>query len=231
LAIYSLHHSAIGKTTHRPGTAGAHVAYVTRRRAASAVLAARMPIPAPGVAMATRAWFDAEEAASRKNGRVADKIMCALPRELDAAERQALIRDFAEAATVGRAPWLAAIHDRGKDAHNPHVHIIVRDRDPLTGKRAVGLSEKGSTDRLRLLWEEHANRALAEAGAEARIDRRSLADRGIERVAEIHVGPRPMEMEARGVKPESRDRVDARGREIRWATEIDQGRTRAERRA
>ena len=87
MAIYSLHHSAIGRTTHRPGTAGAHVSYVTRPRAASAVLAARMPMPA-------RAWFDAEEAASRKNGRVADKVMCALPRELDAAQRQALIRRF-----------------------------------------------------------------------------------------------------------------------------------------
>ena len=230
MAIYSLHHSAIGKTTHAAGTAGAHVRYVTRVRAAAAVLSARMPVAAPGKADQTRAWFDAEETASRKNARVADKLMLALPIELDAEQQVDLVRRFAEVATAGRAPWLAAIHAKGKDVKNPHCHLVIRDRDPTTGKRAVGLSEKGSTDRLRVLWEEHANAALAAAGSAARVDRRSLADQGIEREPEIHVGPKPQAMQARGVRPESRDLIDAGGREIRW-TEIDAGRTRAERRA
>jgi hypothetical protein len=230
LAIYSLHHSAIGRTTHDRGTAGAHVAYVTRRSAAAAVVSARMPVAAPGAARETRAWFDAEEEGSRKNARVADKLMLALPIELDAEQQVGLVQGFAEAATAGRAPWLAAIHAKGKDAKNPHCHLVIRDRDPKTGKRAVGLSEKGSTDRLRALWEQRANAALEAAGVMARIDRRSLLDQGISRQAEIHVGPKSKAMEARGVRPESRDRYDARGRAILWASEIDQGRSRTERR-
>jgi len=229
VAIYSVHHSSIGKTTHQPGTASAHVSYITRRSAARAVMSARMPIAAPGQGGAVRAWFDLEEAASRKNGRVADRLMLALPRELDGEQRQKLVQDFAEAATAGRAPWLFAIHDKGKDAGNPHAHCLIRDRDPTTGKRVVGLSEKGSTDRLREMWESHANAALAAAGAEARIDRRSLAAQGVDRAAEIHVGPISFAMEERGVRPHSHDRFDATGREIRWS-EIDAGRTRAERR-
>lgn len=190
MAIYSLHHSAIGKTTHQAGTAGAHIAYVTRRRAAVAVLAARLPVAKPGAASEARAWFDGHEAKSRKNARVADRIMIALPIELDAEQRQALVADFAEALTDRRAPWLAAIHATGKDSANPHAHVVVVDRDPKTGKRVIGLSEKGSTDRLRALWEERANVALAAAGIAVRIDRRSLADQGIDRQAEIHVGPK-----------------------------------------
>lgn len=41
-----------------------------------------------------RAWLDAAEQADRKNARVIDKVMVALPLELDAAQREALIRVF-----------------------------------------------------------------------------------------------------------------------------------------
>ena len=76
------------------------------------------------------------------------------------------------------------------------------------------MSQKGSTDRLRLLWEEHANRALEAAGDAARIDRRRLTAQGIDRVPEIHVGPDVVGMDQRGVKLER----------------LNRGRTRAEQR-
>jgi len=144
-----------------------------------------------------------------------DKIMLALPIELDADQRLALLRDFAGQVTQGRAPWLAAIHDQGKDAQNPHAHLVVRDKDPVTGRRVVGLSEKGSTQRLRELWEATANAHLERAGLDARIDRRTLAAQGIDRKAQIHVGPKALAMEARGVRPESKVRKQA-GRVVRY---------------
>lgn len=228
LAIYSLNHSSIGRSTHAAGTGAAHIAYITRPSAARAVVAERMP-DAPREAAA---WLLEQEAAERKNGRVADKIMLALPIELDADQRLALLRDFAGQVTQGRAPWLAAVHDQGKDAANPHAHLVVRDKDPATGRRVVGLSEKGSTERLRELWEATANAHLERAGLDARIDRRTLAAQGIDRKAQIHVGPKALAMEARGVKPVSQVREKG-GRKIRYP-EIDQsvihGRlTRAER--
>ncbi len=203
MAIYSLHHQPIGKSTQaRPHTSAAHVRYITRPSAASRIEARRMP-DKPGRAAAF--MVDGENA-DRKNARVSDKLMLALPRELDAGQRAQLVRDFAEEVTQGRASWLAAFHDQGKDAHNPHAHLIIRDRDPATGKRVAGLSEKGSTDRLRALWEGHANRALEKAGRAERIDRRTLEAQGIERPATVHEGPRAQQMDRRGARPESRMR-------------------------
>lgn len=211
LAIYSLNHSSIGRSTHAAGTGAAHIAYITRPSAARAVVAERMP-DAPREAAA---WLLEQEGGERKNGRVVDKIMLALPIELDADQRLALLRDYAAQVTQGRAPWLAAIHDQGKDAQNPHAHLVVRDKDTVTGRRVIGLSEKGSTQRLRELWEATANAHLERAGLDARIDRRTLAAQGIDRKAQIHVGPKALAMEARGVRPESKVRKQA-GRVVRY---------------
>lgn len=225
LAIYSLSHSSIGRSTHAPGTAGAHIGYITRRGAHAEVVAERMPSD-PKQA---RAWMDQVEAQERKNGRVCDKVMVALPRELSAEQQTALVRTFAEEVTQGRASWIAAIHR--DDTGNPHAHVVIRDKDPETGKRVAGLSEKGSTERLRLAWETAANAALLSKGVQ--IDRRSLKAQGIERTAQIHIGPKAKAMEGRGVRPQSQPRRNRQGRLIRWP-EIDRSvvhghQTRAER--
>lgn len=203
MAIYSLHHQPIGKGTQaRPHTSAAHVRYITRPSAASHIEAGRMPTrPREAAAFMVNA-----EDGDRKNARVSDKLMLALPRELDAQQRAELVRGFAEEVTEGRAPWLAAHHDQGKDVLNPHCHLLIRDRDPATGKRVAGLSERGSTSRLRALWEEHANRALERAGRPERIDRRTLEAQGIARAPTVHEGPKSQQMERRGARPESRSR-------------------------
>lgn len=212
LAIYSLNHRSIGKSTHAPGTAGAHIDYITRDSAARVVLAEHMP----GQRHEAHAWLDQAEASDRKNGRVCDKVMLALPRELSPEERADLVRDFARQVGQGKAPWLAAIHDKGKDTENPHAHLVIRDKDPETGKRVACLSEKGSTERLRELWEATANAHLQRAGHTARIDRRTLAAQGIDRKAQIHVGPRAKAMVEQGKVPVSKIRKDRQGRVIRY---------------
>ena len=226
VAIYSLNHSSIGRSTHAAGTAGAHIGYITRSSACLDVLAERMPSARAGERGGeARAWLDAQEAADRKNARVIDKVMLALPCELTAERQAALVRSFAESITEGRAPWLAAIHQ--DHPGNPHAHLVIRDKDPVTGKRVVGLSEKGSTDRLREAWERHANLALELAGRAERIDRRSLAAQGIDREAQVHVGPKASAIERQGKAVASQVRTTRRGREVRYP-EIDRGRTRAQ---
>lgn len=203
MAIYSLHHSSIGKSTQsRPHTAAAHVDYITRKRAASRLVSGRMP----GDKESATAYVRAQEDRLRKNGRVADKLMLALPRELNADQREALVEGFAEAITAGRASWFGAFHDKGKDVKNPHCHLVVLDRDVDTGKRVFGMSEKGSTERLRKLWEEHANAALARANRSERIDRRTLEAQGKPRRATIHVGVRSGQVIGRNRPIVSRNR-------------------------
>jgi len=185
LAIYSANHGSIGRSTHAAGTAAAHGRYIARPAAASALLGVGIPLERN----AAGAWLEQQEAGERKNGRVIDKVRVALPVELNAKERAALVTAFCqEISQDGRASWLAAVHDRGEDAHNPHAHIIIRDKDRETGKRVAMLSEKGSTERIREAWERHTNQALAQAGHETRVDRRTLAAQGIEREATKHLG-------------------------------------------
>jgi hypothetical protein len=203
VAIYSLHHSSIGKSTQdEPYTAAAHVRYITRTRALGRIDGERMPTDAAEA----MAYMREAEDTSRKNARVIDKVMLALPKELDAEQRVGLVRSFAQEVTKGKAPWLAAFHDKGKDAKNPHCHLVIRDRDPKTNKRVIGMSEVGSTERLRKAWEKHANLALEAAGIEVRIDRRTLEAQGIKRKPTIHEGVRARRMSREGRTPHSRRR-------------------------
>lgn len=228
MAIYSLNHSAIGKQTHAAGTAGAHVRYVTRKQAVPEIIANLIPANRNEA----RAWMEKHEAESRKNARVCDKLIVALPIELDAAQRLALARDFAAKLTEGRVPYYGAIHAAGKDASNPHLHLIVVDRDPETGKRHLLTSEKGSTERFRGLWEQVCNEHLASAGIDTRIDRRTLEAQGIERAPQIHVGAEGQHMNDNVRRPESQAREVgiAAGKKTRQVDypAIDQGRTRKE---
>lgn len=198
MAIYSLRHSKIGRNTHAAGTAGAHLTYITRSKACRFVLGEHMPVPRPGKVEDAKAWMNQQESADRKNARVVDKFMLALPLELDSEQRMAVIQRFAERLTRGDAPWLAAIHDKGKDADNPHCHFVLRDRHIETGKRAIGMSEKGSTERVRELWEQVANEALEAAGIDARIDRRTLEAQGIDREPQKHIGSAAKAVEGDG---------------------------------
>lgn len=199
MAIFSLNHRTVGRSTHAARTASFNARYITREDACTRILGARMPLER----QAMFAWLDSQEDGDRKNARVIDKVMVALPLELSPEERAVLVRAFAEDMTEGRASWAAGIHDGPEDADNPHAHLIFRDRDVKSGKRVMQLSEKGSTERLRLAWERHVNQALKEAGHDVRVDRRTLAAQGIDREAQIHMGQAVRALDAEGKRPKS----------------------------
>lgn len=177
------------------------MSYITRTGACREVLGSDMPVPAAGERGGeARAWLNAQEEADRKNARVIDKVTVALPLELDAVQRVELVRAFAAEVTQGRVPWLAAVHDQDRDADNPHAHVVLRDRDLETGKMALRMSQKGSTEMLRETWERVCNAALERAGVNDRIDRRTLEAQGIEREPTKHIGPQALQIEAREPK-------------------------------
>lgn len=236
MAIYSCNLASIGRTTHREGTAGAHIRYISRPAAHPTILSEHMPHD-PAEA---RNWIDRAERGSRKNARVLDKIRIALPRELDEWDRAALVEEFmADLAGDRQVPWYAAIHQTGKDAHNPHVHIAVHDRDMESGKRVLRLSDSArdrrkdglpgpkAVDWIRERWEIVCNRALEQAGHDARIDRRTLEAQGVDREPTIHVGPRASHIDGNVKRPDSKQRVNGCGRVIDYPV-IDKGQTRRE---
>lgn len=237
MAIYSLNLKSIGRTTHAAGTAGAHLLYIAREGASPELVAAHMPLD-PNDA---RAWMNQAETGDRKNARVIDKVRIALPRELTPEQRMQLVQDFARDLTGDQVPWFAAIHAQGKDAHNPHCHLVIRDRDIETGKRVLCLSdsprdrakaglEPKAVEWVRAKWEVMANQALENAGHDVRIDRRSLDAQGIDRTPTIHIGPQAAHVEQFVSRPESKLKETGQGRTIDYP-QIDQGRTRKERHA
>ncbi len=235
MAIYSCNLKSIGRTTHEAGTAGAHIRYISRADAEPEIMSHHMP----DEAVEARTWMDNRERAMRKNARVIDKIRIALPRELTDTQRADLVQDFMFELTGGRVPWYAAIHQTGKDAHNPHVHIAVHDRDIKTGKRVLRLSDSArdrrkeclpgprAVDWIREWWEMICNQTLEKVGVSARIDHRTLKAQGIDRIATIHEGPRAQHINDNVFRPKSQKRINGCGRVIDYPT-IDKGRTRRE---
>lgn len=183
MAIFSLHHSFVGRTTHPAGAGSLYARYITRPEACSVILGQRMPLD-----RSVYSWLDQQEQGDRKNARVIDRVVVALPAELTREQNIELLEEYAERMTEGRAQWMAAIHDGPGDVDNPHAHIIFRDRDAETGRRVMMTSEPGSTQRLRQGWEQEVNIALQRAGLELRVDSRSLDAQGIDREPQLHVG-------------------------------------------
>lgn len=223
MAIFSLHHKTIGLSTHKVGTTSAHIRYICRASTASNVITNLLPEGTYRIA----SWFDRREPLLRKNARMVDKIMVALPLELNIDQRVALIEKFLSEITGNKIPWIAAFHQLGKDEANPHVHIAIHDRDLDTGKTLCGLSMQGSTQKIRELWAKLINESLKVAGYDVEVTYKSLKEQGITRKPTIHEGVIVRAMEKKGLKPHSKEFLDKKGRKIDYKS-IDNGITRSE---
>ena len=214
-------HKPIGKTTHKKGMSYSHVNYITRDEACSKTLSQNMPADRDGA----RPYFEheANKEGVPANARVADTLIVALPIELSKEQRHEAVAGFMEKIGQGRIAWLAAFHDKGKDEHNPHCHIIFRDADIETGRKVVGTTtsakdvreaeEHGwrvpprmTTKELRVAWCEHLNAEMERHGLDARFDHRRLKEQGIDREPQIHVGPKAMSMAEKRRNFDSQDR-------------------------
>ena len=165
---YHFNHRAVGKKSSAPGTAAAKVRYMLRAKACEKVVTVGLSTHPKALERVA----NENEQNSRANARVCDTFIVGLPVQMDEAERIATTRSFLWQLTDGgKARAFAAFH--GTDSHNPHIHIMFFDRGP-DGKRVQGMSERGSTERMRILWENACNAKLEEYGYEVRIDRRTL---------------------------------------------------------
>ncbi len=180
---------------------------------------------------AGRLWNAAEESEKRKDARVAREYEIALPMELSKNERKVLATDFAREISDRYGVAVdVSIHrpSRHGDRRNFHAHLMVTTRkagpDGLGEKSEIELSDKKlralglptgdeQIAAIRERWAKLANKALERAGVDARVDHRSLADQGIDRIPTEHVGVHATAMERRGISTDRGDRV----REIRAA--------------
>ncbi|TAT94682.1 Ti-type conjugative transfer relaxase TraA [Rhizobium ruizarguesonis] len=176
-------------------------------------------------------WNAAERAEKRSDARIAREFEIALPHELTPDQRLALTRAFAEdlANRYGAAVDFA-IHRPGgaSDIRNSHAHLMMTTREV----RETGLGDKTLLERenrwllanhlppsqlqlkdLRQAWEHLANRHLAMAGHDIRIDHRSHLEAGLTIEPTEHVGVHATQIERHGgavsrarISPQSADR-------------------------
>jgi hypothetical protein len=106
VAIFSLHHSFMGRSTYPAGAAGGWARYITRNEACTVIQGERMPLD-----RSLYRWLDQEEQSDRKNARVIDRLVVALPGEFRRDQHIELLQAFGQRMTEGRTPWMAAIHD------------------------------------------------------------------------------------------------------------------------
>ncbi|TBA72880.1 Ti-type conjugative transfer relaxase TraA [Rhizobium ruizarguesonis] len=170
-------------------------------------------------------WNAAERVEKRSDARIAREFEIALPHELTPDQRLALTRAFAEdlANRYGAAVDFA-IHRPGgaSDIRNSHAHLMMTTREVTE----TGLGDKTLLERenrwllanhlppsqlqlkdLRQAWEHLANRHLAMAGHDIRIDHRSHLEAGITIAPTEHVGVHATEINRQGGEV-SRVRID-----------------------
>lgn len=162
---------------------------------------------------AAHEYWRAADRGERANGRLFAQLEFALPLELNLQQQVDLARKFAGEVTTlpdgSRLPYTFALH--AGQGSNPHVHLIVSERindgiergpeswfkraavagkpaESGGAKKTTALQHKSWVLETRARWADAANLALAQAGADARIDHRSNADRGLADLPTAHQG-------------------------------------------
>ena len=157
-------------------------------------------------------YWDACDKYERSNGRLARTFIVALPREMTDEQRFQLadkfMKDLAHSNDGQPLPFSFAIH-QDADNHNPHMHAMISERvndniprnastwfkranptDSKSGgaRKTEDLKSKSWLYGARKRWETACNDALEKAGSDSRVDCRTLAKQGIDRIPTVHMG-------------------------------------------
>ena len=158
-------------------------------------------------------WNAVEQIERRKDAQLARELRIMIPREVPPDARIPLVKEFVQRNFVdrGMVADVAWHNGRASDgAEQPHCHVMLtmRPLDPATGsfgkksrhemvRREDGTMAVTNPDSwnldsyyetCRAQWETLANAALARAGSEARIDRRSYLERGLAHIPQPVMG-------------------------------------------
>jgi hypothetical protein len=168
------------------------------------------PDGAPAWARDTEAlWNEVEKKENRGNSQLAHEWEVALPNDLDAAQREALAREFSQwLVDVYGVAVTTGIHnggDRG-NGKNDHMHVMMTtraiDADGWDTHKLREFSTKPGVanpevDRVREHIAELINDALESAGSDETVSHLSFKARGIDREPTKHLGPKAAAIERR----------------------------------
>ncbi|WP_273793787.1 Ti-type conjugative transfer relaxase TraA [Brucella anthropi] len=188
----------------------------------------RSAIEGKTVAEASEALWNAVDAFEiRADAQLARELIIALPEELTRAENIALVQEFVRDNLTSKgmiADWV--YHD--KDG-NPHIHLMTalrplaeegfgrkkvpvlgHDGEPLrvaTPDRPNGrivyklwAGDKETMKAWKVAWAQTANRHLALADHDIRLDGRSYVEQGLDGIGQKHLGPEKAALARKGVE-------------------------------
>lgn len=175
-----------------------------------------------------RVWNTAEKVEKRIDARTAREIIINLPYELDEINRTELVQEFTEhIAKTYNVAIDFAIHEPSKDGdqRNHHAHILMTTRTATLGENnSLVLGEKTNlelsntklgklglpktqdqiTD-LREKWATMANDYLEFSHIDDRIDHRSYAEQGIDKLPTKKLGNKTTQAERDGIETRKGD--------------------------
>ena len=147
-------------------------------------------------------WNEVERVERRKNSQLAREIQVAIPVELNRNQQIELVREFARGQFVNQG-MVADVSFHDLNSHNPHAHIMLTmreiDEEGFNKKKNREWNKRELLEKQRSAWSTYANLALEKAGIKEKIDHRTLAEQGINRIPQIHLGSAVTAMMKRGV--------------------------------
>ena len=152
-------------------------------------------------------WNAVEQSEKRNNSQTAKHIDAALPVEISREEQIDLVRNFCLQCFVSRGMCADfAIHDKGDG--NPHVHILLTTR--RVNENGFTTKDRSWNDKSlllewRKLWADWCNHKLYAVSNE-RIDHRSYAEQGIDKIPQIHLGASACAIEKKGYRTDKGSR-------------------------
>ena len=175
-------------------------------------------------------WNSAEAQEKQWNSQLARRFVLAIPRELPPEQYADLLRDYCREFFVSKGMIADyAIHDKGDGNPHAHILLTMRAID-AKGKwlpkcrKVYDLDGNGERIRLpsgrwkshkentvdwndqkyaeiwRQGWADTANRYLEANDRPERLDLRSYARQGIDKIPTVHMGPAACQMEKKGIQ-------------------------------
>ena len=175
-------------------------------------------------------WNAAEAIEKQWNSQLARRFVLAIPRELPPEQYADLIRDYCREFFVSKGMIADfAIHDKGDGNPHAHILLTMRAMDEQgkwlpKSRKVYDLDENGERIRLasgnwkshkedtvdwndqkyaeiwRQGWADIANRYLEAIGSPERLDLRSYARQGIDKIPTVHMGPAVSQLEKKGIQ-------------------------------
>lgn len=180
------------------------------------------PEHAPGWAKDWEKLFnEIERKENRSNSQLVRSIIIALPRELTLEQNIALMRDHLDKEFVSKGMVASfAIHNiPAKDGGDqPHAHVLLTMRGfnadgtwqknknrEWNGYDEHGIQRADVLNGWRDAWEKTQNEHLEKAGRGERVNMKSYAEQGVDKIPQIHLGPSAAEMEKNGISTDKGD--------------------------